>query len=208
MQGKIDLALHRCETFENLFHIDIAPVRITLSMILHSKNFATIFISINILYSFYVADQDTARYSFCSAQEKMYQFSRTLHNRQLIQFARIPVEFVVCFIRYQNRVKVITFSIALISPYSWCSRDLRLQCLELHTACILSQYHWDKEFHFPGKFHFLVKTITDSVRLGVVYSNIELRTANGVMLCEINLQSATHIATIHNPRPMISFQLL
>ena len=87
-------------------------------MILHSKNFATIFISINLLYSFYVADQDTARYRFCSAKEKMYQFSRTLHNRQLIQFARIPVEFVVCFIRYQNRVKVITFSIPLISPYS------------------------------------------------------------------------------------------
>ena len=43
---------------------------------------------------------------------KMCKFSRTLHNRQLIQFARIPVEFVVRFIRYQNRVKVITFSIA------------------------------------------------------------------------------------------------
>ena len=39
-------------------------------MILHSKHFAMIFISINILYSFYVADQDTARYSFCLAQEK------------------------------------------------------------------------------------------------------------------------------------------
>ena len=70
-------------------------------------------------------------------------------------------------------MKVITFSIALISPYSWCSRDLRLQCLELHTAFILSQYHWDKEFHFPGKFHLLVKTSTDSVGLGVVYSSIE-----------------------------------
>ena len=133
----------------------------------------------------------------------MYKFSRTLHNRQLIQFERIPVEFVVRFIRYQNRVKVITLSIALISPYSWCSRDQRLQCLELYTAYILSQYHWDKEFHFPGKFHFLVKTITDSVRLGVVYSNIVLRTANGAMFCEINLQSAAHITTIHNSRPTI-----
>ena len=28
------------------------------------------------------------------------------------------------------------------------------------------QYHWDKAFHFPGKFHFLVKTITDAERLG------------------------------------------
>ena len=133
----------------------------------------------------------------------MYKFSRTLHNRQLIQFARIPFEFVVRFIRYENRVKVITFSIALISPYSWCSHDLRLQCLELHTACSLLQYHWDKEFHFPGKFHFLFKTITDSVRLGVVDSNIVLRTANRVMFCEINLQSAAHITTIHNPRPTI-----
>ena len=132
----------------------------------------------------------------------MYKFSRTLHNRQLIQFARIPVEFVVRFIRYQNHVKAITFSIALISPYSWCSRDLRLQCLELHTACILSHYHWDKE-HFPGKFNFLVKTITNSVRLGVVYSNIALRTTNGVMFCEINLQSVAHTTTIHNPQPTI-----
>ena len=55
---------------------------------------------------------------------KMCNFSRTLYNRQLIQFARIPVEFVVRFIRfYQNYVKVITFSMAakyllLISSYS------------------------------------------------------------------------------------------
>ena len=98
----------------------------------------------------------------------MCKFSRTLYNRQLIQFARIPVEFVVRFIRYQNRVKVMTFSTAalyllVISPYSSCLRDLRVQFLELYTACTLSQYHWDKAFHFPGKFHFLVKTITDSI---------------------------------------------
>ena len=37
---------------------------------------------------------------------KMCKFSRTLYNRQLIQFACIPVEFVVCFIGYQNCVKV------------------------------------------------------------------------------------------------------
>ena len=43
---------------------------------------------------------------------KMCKFSRTLYNRQLIQFARIPAEFAVRFIRYQNRVKVITLSIA------------------------------------------------------------------------------------------------
>ena len=32
------LASHRCEAFENLLHIDIAPVRTTLSGILHSKH--------------------------------------------------------------------------------------------------------------------------------------------------------------------------
>ena len=32
------LASHRCETFENLLHFDIAPVRRTLSGILQSKN--------------------------------------------------------------------------------------------------------------------------------------------------------------------------
>ena len=32
------LVSHWCETFENLLHIDIAPVRRTLSEILHSKN--------------------------------------------------------------------------------------------------------------------------------------------------------------------------
>ena len=49
-----------------------------------------------------------ARYSFWFSSGEMCKFSRTLYNRQLIQFARIPVEFVVRFIRCQNRVKVIT----------------------------------------------------------------------------------------------------
>ena len=145
------------------------------------------------------------RYSFLFSTGKMCKFSRTLYNGRLIQFARIPVEFVVRFIRYQNRVKVITFSIAaqyllLIFPYNSCLRDLRVQFLDLFTACILSQYHWDKAFHFPGKFHFLVKKITDSVRLRVVYLNLVLSTANGVMFCEIYLQSAVHneITTIHD----------
>ena len=43
---------------------------------------------------------------------KMCKFNRTLYNTQLIQFARISAEFVVPFIRYQYRVKIITFSIA------------------------------------------------------------------------------------------------
>ena len=44
---------------------------------------------------------------------------------------------------------------------------------------LLLQYRWDKAFHFPGKFHFLVKTITDSDRLGLVYLNLAFSTANG-----------------------------
>ena len=60
---------------------------------------------------------------------------------------------------------------------------------------LLLQYRWDKAFHFPGKFHFLVKTITDSDRLGLVYLNLAFSTANGVMFCEIYLQSAAHITT-------------
>ena len=43
---------------------------------------------------------------------KKCKLNRTLYNTQLIQFARIPVEFVVRFIRYQYRMKVMTFSIA------------------------------------------------------------------------------------------------
>ena len=37
----------------------------------------------------------------------MYKFSRTLYNRQLIQFARIHVEFVVRSRRYESCVKVV-----------------------------------------------------------------------------------------------------
>ena len=85
-----------------------------------------------------------------------------------------------------------------MSSYSWCLRDLRVQCLELYTACILSQYHKDKAFHFPGKFNFLVKAITDSVRLGIVYVDFVLSTARGVMFCEIYLQSAAFVTTIHD----------
>ena len=52
--------------------------------------------------------------------------------------------------------------------------------------------------HFAGKFHFLFKTITDSVKLGVVYLNLVFSTANGVMFYEIYLQSVAHITTIHD----------
>ena len=91
-------------------------------------------------------------------------------------------------------MKVIIFPIAaqyllLISSHSWCSRDLKGKCWELYTACILSQYYLDKAFHFPGKFHFLVKTITGTVRLGVVYLNIVLSRGNRVLFCEIYLST-------------------
>ena len=48
---------------------------------------------------------------------------------------------------------------------------------------LVLQYHRDKAFHFRGKFHFLVKTITDSDRLGLVYLNLVFSTANG--LCSV-----------------------
>ena len=65
------LASRRCETFENLLHIDIAQCGVQ-----------------------------------CSTG-KMCSFCRTLYYRQSIQLTRIPLELVVRFIRYQNRVKVI-----------------------------------------------------------------------------------------------------
>ena len=51
------LVSHRCETFENLLHIDMSPVRRTLSEIWHSKNWTMIFITINI-------------YVFCGKSER------------------------------------------------------------------------------------------------------------------------------------------
>ena len=73
---------------------------------------------------------------------------------------------------------------------------------------MLSRYHLDKAFPFPEKFHFLVKTITDSVRLGVVYLNLVFSTANGFIFCEIYLPSAAHndIATIHDLFKFIYFE--
>ena len=94
------------------------------------------------------------------------------YDRQLIQFAHIPVEFVVCFIRYQNCMKVITFSIA--AQYLSIILYLHTIIIDFYavseynfqscTQHALSQYHRDKALHFPGKFHFLVKTITDQAR--------------------------------------------
>ena len=71
-----------------------------------------------------------------------------------------------------------------------------------------SMHFSDKAFHFPGKFHFLVKTITDSDRLGLVYLNLAFSTANGVMFCEIYLQSAAHIITDPRFIYLFYFQVL
>ena len=80
------LASNWCETFETLLHIDIAR---TLSGILHSKNWTMIFGGIRgpwlcqyKIHSFFVADQDTARYSKCSAQEKSVRLTEpyTAHS--------------------------------------------------------------------------------------------------------------------------------
>ena len=73
---------------------------------------------------------------------------------------------------------------------------------------LVLQHHWDKAFHFPGKFHSLVKTITDSDRLGLVYLNLVFSTANGVMFCEIYLQSAAHIITDPRFIYLFYFQVL
>ena len=81
-----------------------------------------IFISINI-YSSYEADEDMGWYGFCSTQEICVSLAEPAFYNKEIQFARIPAEFVVRFITYQNHVKVIVFPIAaqyllLISSHS------------------------------------------------------------------------------------------
>ena len=70
------------------------------------------------------------------------------------------------------------------------------------------QYHRDKAFHFPGKLLFLVKTITDSDRLGLVYLNLVFSTENEVMFCEIYLQSVAHITTDPRFIYLFYFQVL
>ena len=98
-----------------------------------------------------------ARYGllqFLFSTGKMCKFSKTLYNRQLIQFVRISVEIVVCFIRYQNCMKVIinyTFHGCLVSAFNIFVQLMFTRCLELYTECILSQYHWDKAVSFSRK---------------------------------------------------------
>ena len=65
----------------------------------------------------------------------------------------------------------------------------------MHTIITRKIRSTESKCTLSGKFHFLVKTITDSDRLGLVYLNLAFSTANGVMFCEIYLQSAAHIIT-------------
>ena len=83
-----------------------------------------------------------------------------------------------------------------------------LENSKLLKVFLVLEYHRDEAFHFPGKFHFLVKTITDSDRLGLVYLNLVFSTANGVMFCEIYLQSAAHITTDPRFIYLFYFQVL
>ena len=81
----------------------------------------------------------------------------------------------------------------LTSPYSLCTMFRAVHSMHFISVSLGSSVS------FPwGKFHFLIKTITDWVRLGVVYLNLVFSTANGVMFCEIYVQSAAHITTIHD----------
>ena len=63
------LASNRCETFENPLHIDIAP---DLFQGFYTKKIEWWFLLVSGAHDsvFFVADQDTAWYSICSAEEK------------------------------------------------------------------------------------------------------------------------------------------
>ena len=58
------LASHRCETFKNHLHIYFTLKKLNDN-----------FYQYKYMYSFYVADQDATRNSFCSVQEKCLSFA-------------------------------------------------------------------------------------------------------------------------------------
>ena len=124
-------------------------------------------------------------------------------------FARTPVEFVVLFLRYQNLEKVFAFPVA-VSICFWYLRTVDVYVISdyifraVHSVHF-RQYCWDKAFHFPGKFHFLVKAVTDSadsVRLWVVYSNLVLSTIQWTGLCSVKFTSSLR-PTMTSPRSTI-----
>ena len=122
-------------------------------------------------------------------------------------FARTPVEFVVLFLRYQNLEKVFAFPVAVsicfwyLRMFMWSQSTFFRAVHNVH----FRQYRWDKAFHFPGKFHFLVKAVTDSadsVRLWVVYSNLVLSTIQWTGLCSVKFTSSLR-PTMTSPRSTI-----
>ena len=87
----------------------------------------------------------------------------------------------------------------LISSYSWCLRDLRVQCLELYTASILTKYHWDKAVSFSRKIsssrqnnHWFSQTRSSLLKFSAQYSE------RGYGLWNLPTLSAAHITTIHD----------
>ena len=84
--------LHRRETFENLFHI--ALLRRTLSGILQFK--------CEPWYSFDIADQDTARYSLCSARENCVSWAEPFKCQQQTIYSVRAYSCWICspFMRY------------------------------------------------------------------------------------------------------------
>ena len=119
---------------------------------------------------------------FLFSTGKMCKFySRSLFNRQLNQFPSIPVEFVV---RSKLCESNYTFYGCLVSAFNifiqlMFTRSQRVQWQSCTQRAFYHSITDIKPFHFSGKFQFLVRTITDSVRLGVVNLNLVLSTGRG-----------------------------
>ena len=103
------LASHRYETFGNLyFYILISLQWGELFQGFYSQKIERWFLSVSGAH-----DSVSIASLYMFRTWKMCKFSKTLYNRQLIQFtSHVSAELVVRFIRYQNRVQVITLFIA------------------------------------------------------------------------------------------------
>ena len=138
----------------------------------------------------------------------MCKFSTTLYNRQLIQFARIPVEFVVHFIRYQNCMKVIinyTFHGCLVSSFNifvqlMFTRSQSTMFRPVHRVHFITVSLGWSHFIFQENFSFSTKQSLNQSDLeyNVVYLNLVLSTASSVIFCKIHLQPVAHFTMIHN----------
>ena len=87
----------------------------------------------------YRASTQRTRYGsvqFLFSTRKMCKYSRTLYNRQLIQFSRIPAEFVVRFLRDNNKIIIIMIwmqhihKVVLRLPDSWSNCNLEMLVFE------------------------------------------------------------------------------